>query len=1123
MTTAFQRRCSKPGFLLAALLLTACSTGGGGDGFKITSINLPKNAVWQLNRPIKIAFSQPIDFSTVNLNTINIRRVGGAPSAGEFFLESDKVVVFQPRCPTLDDFSDAGLLPGGVLYELNVLGIDDKAPITVKSKGGTSLAVGDSRTFTTPTSSLLLDLFFDPRPGPPAPIVRAAKAGSGQTDERLDACYVELGGDPDERLYFRYDENGNGLLDPVGNVPLNKLSDEATRVALVLYFDQPLDPTSANINAARLTWEFDAAPPNEDPSWQPLITDVRLEANCTQTGAVVRITPSGVLPPGTRLRVVQAPEFSDIVGQPNLLERDNFALVDTEPRPEDTDLGDHHLEEFASYAQLDTETGLGAPPAVVVDGTLRAAFSYTGTGGPGGNFDWLIKANQTTIFNTDSSTIIGGPDFTPSTSITVTNGVVDVNDFRIEEGGRLKVIGPNPFVLLASGKVEILGELNINGTDNAGVTTLNTTNIPQPGSPGQAGGGAGGTGSPLITASSPKGGNGFGAFNIPDAGGQGGETGWNNISQTLLDGRRGAGGGGGLFGPNQPQTFGAVATYGDYDQSYIGLDAEPGFPNLDANANGALTGPAGPLGGAVGPSPFTDPDPDNNFYGSAIDDNGTPADPSDDKLILGELTKPWAGGGGGGGGDASFVGVNGTFPQTPFNPVGDEKGSGGAGGGGSLQILALGDIVFGPSGRILCRGGSGGGGENTLYLNRIGGGSGGGSGGHVILQTAGKIDMSLSVGAGTSAGKLAGGILATGGQAGAGANDKGGALASSTGKVETPPRLDACPPTLAGGQYPTSGDNECLGHIDGAGGDGGPGLVQLHAPGGWASILAPVGKTLADVCKPSPLFFDADAGPGDPLTALLPGYGKESKARSKWIALGEGGFAKATGTYSDVTFEFDGTDPTTGLVLTDGEGNIPPGMSMLGPVTLQPTGSGQIPSIADARTILLDASPLAGGATQYLLDNPRLFDRTLVQIEDPNAKVRFDVVSAEYDEPTQVLTLTVSESGPALTEKFGEGDTATLLEAFFRVYSSDQVDLLPDSASIRIAFEATRADDTGQPDLGAIVGPTFDISELNSALGNAEFRFVRFQVTFDIDAQNAGLLPTNPIPSIDFLRIPFRY
>jgi hypothetical protein len=759
---------------------------------------------------------------------------------------------------------------------------------------------------------------------------------------------------------------------------------------------------------------------------------------------------------------------------------------------------------------------------VVAGGALKAAFSFTGSGGPGGNFDWLIKSGQTVIFSTDTSTITGGPDFSATSTITVVGGVVDVNDFRIEAGGRLKVLGPNPFILLASGRVEIDGELNISGTDNSGVTTLNTTNIPQPGSPGQAGGGAGGTGSPLITASSPRGGNGFGAFSQPDAGGQGGETGWNNGGAAQIDGRRGAGGGGGTLGPNQVQTFGAVATFGDWDQEFLGLDAEPGFSNLDDKANGALTGPVGPIGGMPGASPFSDTDSGNDFFGVATNDNGTPADPSDDILIQGELIKPWAGAGGGGGGDASFVGVGGTFPQTPFNPVGDEKGSGGAGGGGSLQILALGDIVFGPEGLIVCRGGSGGGGENTLFLNRVGGGSGGGSGGHVILQTAGVIDMSLSLGPGAPGqGKMTGGILATGGQGGAGRGDKGGAVAGANGKIDTVPKLDACPPTLDGGTYPTTGDNSCKGHVDGTGGDGGPGLVQLHAPDGWASILAPVGLTLADVCKPGPIFFDASAGVGDPVTVLLPGFGKESRARSDWISLGEGGFNKTNGNYSDVTFSFDGIDPTTGLVQTDAQGVVLPGTAILGPVTLASPPT--VPSLIDERTIVLDAGPLVASPNAYLLQNLHLLDRYEVELENQSGPERFDVVAAEYDDTTQVLTLMVSEDGPALTEKYGPNSTAALLEAYFRVISSGETDLLPASATIQVSFEATAADANGEPDPNAVVGPTFDIEDLNTAPGNADLRFVRFEVTFDIDAENQGLTPDKPIPSLDFLRIPFRY
>ena len=110
-----------------------------------------------------------------------------------------------------------------------------------------------------------------------------------------------------------------------------------------------------------------------------------------------------------------------------------------------------------------------------------------------------------------------------------------------------------------------------------------------------------------------------------------------------------------------------------------------------------------------------------------------------------------------------------------------------------------------------------------------------------------------------------------------------------------------------------------------------------------------------------------------------------------------------------------------------------------------------------------------------------------------------------------------------MSGQFSAGSEATLQKAYFRVASSGDLDLLPDSAAVQISFEAAEADADGHPDLGTVVGPTFDIGDLNSAPSNADLRFVRFEVTFDIDAQNAGLKPSNPIPSLDFLRIPFRY
>src|SRR4030095_10774882 len=90
--------------------------------------------------------------------------------------------------------------------------------------------------------------------------------------------------------------------------------------------------------------------------------------------------------------------------------------------------------------------------------------------------------------------------------------------------------------------------------------------------------------------------------------------------------------------------------------------------------------------GSKGPRPFFDGDPTNDFWGTMRTSSG--------QMILGELASPWAGAGGGAGGNAI---CSNTFPTTPFDPTGDEKGAGGGGGGGSLTVLALGSITFRPS------------------------------------------------------------------------------------------------------------------------------------------------------------------------------------------------------------------------------------------------------------------------------------------------------------------------------------------------------------------------------------------------------------------------------------------
>ena len=65
--------------------------------------------------------------------------------------------------------------------------------------------------------------------------------------------------------------------------------------------------------------------------------------------------------------------------------------------------------------------------------------------------------------------------------------------------------------------------------------------------------------------------------------------------------------------------------------------------------------------------------------------------------------------------------------------------------------------------------------------------------------------------------------------------------------------------------------------------------------------------------------------------------------------------------------------------------------------------------------------------------------------------------------------------------------------------------------------------DTPNAALAVPPAPGSDVSLLNTDVGNPDFRFIRFQVEFDIDTLNLGITPASPLPALDFLRLPFRY
>ncbi len=513
-------------------------------------------------------------------------------------------------------------------------------------------------------------------------------------------------------------------------------------------------------------------------------------------------------------------------------------------------------------------TPFGVPGSLAVPttgGPNVPAFHFGGNGGPGGDFDWEIGSElggpiETQILDTTFTVITNS---TQTATEVVLNGKVEVRNLTIWDNGRLFVQGPNPCVIQASGEVRIEGKLILRGNNNRGVTSFAAAHIPELGAAGQAGGGAGGTGSPFTSQSDPQGSPGFGAFSAPHGGGRGGESGY---SDGGINSRRPGGGGGGTFGQDVLRP--SPNPNGCPEQFMIGLDAERGFNgSIESNGifnSGAISGPGQqPQGGAAGPRPFVDIDIhgnlnfENDFWGAMITHDG--------RRILGELLHPWAGAGGGGGGDSVKSPI---FPQVPFDVSLNQKGAGGGGGGGCLVVFARGDITLVRYGSIDASGGTGGGGENTNGINRVGGGSGGGSGGHIILQTASKIDLSRVKAEAPYPSALAGGIYALGGQGGEGQFGVGGAGAN--GIVTTPSR-DALPPKhYPSGTGATDGPCAVQGNTVGnagsvgsagpgdvvynCGGDGGPGIIQLHVPS-LSDIIPPVSPRidLAYALRPPPV------------------------------------------------------------------------------------------------------------------------------------------------------------------------------------------------------------------------------------------------------------------------------
>jgi hypothetical protein len=1086
----FVRDVRRSGYALCACALAACSGGGGGGtagttGFLLEELSVPDGAVWQINREIVFRFNEAIDFHSVSSNTIQIRSSLAVPAVGVFRLRDESTVVFQPACPTLADLSDAGLTPGGVSYTVRVVGIDT-SPNTVRSMRGVSLGVQVTRTFSTPLSSQPFVAFQDVVSGPPRPVVR--EPGSSETE----ASYLELGGDPDQRVYFEREPGHELTLSIPGfRSPLNLYSDPAARIAILIAFDQSVGTAEVNFSNERLGLEFS----RPDGGWSVLDARITLEKNCTETGAFVRLEPLGVLPPESELRAVVRPGFQDLVGDSVQQELVGFAEVPTRvveftslaPADELSDAF-HERFDFGGTSPLSYEDSTAlfdTPVAEWGGGTLSAAFDFDGTGGPNGDFDWFVHSGELFFFDTVSTPIVGGPGGFPTATLESANGIVDVHNLVIEEGGEIRVQGPNPMRIFASGDVIIRGRLDISGFNAKDVATLNTGAQEEIGGAGIAGGGKGGNANENTSGPTPRGGRGSGPFRQANLGGEGGEMGVNPGAKNL---RRPGGGGGGTLGRSAAgtQTFSPNASMA----SSAGTNGNPA-------SVGAVSGRSPAAGGLPGQGPFVDASDANDFFGvRPLLDDGTLVG-----LVRGELPSLWAGYGGGAGGNAGEV-----FPNPAWGQGSDEKGGGGGGGAGGLHVKALGRIVFGAGGQIIANGGRGATGENVITLDHIGGTGGSGSGGHVVLESATAVDF-------TDGGDALGAasrdwILAAG-------------VPLRSGTLEN---VDPCCERQSNG------------------GAGGPGLVQIHVPD---TVSPPSSDEEADVRVP--LSAAGAANPLDmvsspPALRLIPTFSARSKARSRWIAIG-GADQDPSGTPDLVRFLFDG-------LVTSGEdegkirasnGRVEELAPLVADDALAASSSARI--LEDGFTLELTGAALdalragttSGLSNDVYLRTPALLTDCVVRLfvlSAPSNRRDFTIASARYDEGEpaagdEALQVVVTAALGRLDEFNADEEHGTtalhLLPRFFRVVTNNIEGALPEGTFVRLRFQAVGANGAGAPDEAhPLTEPpwTGDLTLFNT-LAPGALRFFRFEAEFDLDADASGLTRDTEPVRVDFLKLPF--
>ncbi|MFN9705552.1 MAG: Ig-like domain-containing protein, partial [Planctomycetota bacterium] len=398
------------------------------------------NATLFLNDSVRIDFSQPIDFSTVNLSTVSFQVLDGfgtviaEPVAGSFAIGTSpgdtaagRRLLFEPRLPTNDQFNNGGFRPGRS-YIVQLVGGSAVNGTILRDTRGRPLETAVSFRFNTANGGSASQLFRDTILGGPR------RVG------------LQLTPAPDQ----------------TGAVQLNELGSKGLEVRL--RFDQPLNPSSANVPVAIPTDPLTRSPNNrgrvyleyDDPVfgenvWLP--ADTELEVNAV-AGATLVLRPLGVLPNNAVVRVIVERTLEDISGESNVANPAFNRVFGTfRTRRAYDQQFDAVVQDFLATSQIDLSAAFPEPVAEVGPGYVKAGFDFEGST-TNAEFEPAVPE---TILNTDF-TVVTPKEGAP---LNVAGGKFNFRNVRIPPGRTVRGTGSKPMVFLVTGSFVVEGTLSV--------------------------------------------------------------------------------------------------------------------------------------------------------------------------------------------------------------------------------------------------------------------------------------------------------------------------------------------------------------------------------------------------------------------------------------------------------------------------------------------------------------------------------------------------------------------------------------------------------------------------------------------------------------------------------------